>query len=142
MNDISIFLIRVTLAWMFAYPLRLFINNFEGAKNAAGLINRKFSTILAIIMIIIMSVGSIFLLLGVFVTFVGWLFFLYSCLGYYVHKKLAKQCIKLNTHDSEIYNIAISGQVSSAWKNIPICTLSILIIINGAGNFVFNWRML
>jgi uncharacterized membrane protein YphA (DoxX/SURF4 family) len=133
MGDISLFLIRITLAWMFAYPLHLFFNNFQGAKAAAGLINDRMSTFLAIIMMAIMLVGSILLLLGVFVKEVAILFFIYSCLGYYAHKKLANQSVKLKTSESSIHDIAISGQTSSAWKNIPICTLAVLLIINGPG---------
>jgi len=135
MNDIAILVLRVGVAWIFAYPLHLFWQNFNAAKQAAGLINQKYSMPLAIIMLLVMALGSLAVLLGIYIKLASLCLLIFSLLGVYAHTKLSKLGQSFKNADNILVSIATEGQLTSAWKNYPIAAVCIFLVIVGGGKY-------
>lgn len=131
MNDLGLLILRITVSWMFLYPLKLFYMNFTEAKQVASLVNHKHKSSLAILMLSSMLFGGLFILLGIFVREASIVLSVFSLVGIYAHKKLAKISIDI-IGPQELKNLAFGGHTSSAWKNVPILgILSYLVIVGG-----------
>lgn len=135
MNDLAILILRVGIAWMFAYPLHLFWKNFNGAKQAASLINKKYSFYLAIIMLLIMTICSLTILLGICVRTSSFCLLVFSLLGVYAHTKLSNISKSIEDGNAILKSIAVEGQLTSAWKNYPIVTICLYLLLIGGGKY-------
>lgn len=145
MDIIAFFSLRIILAWMFLYPLKNLLADWEGTKNLVGLLSPIGKNFIAILMILAMIIGAISILFGIYAQIGSAILFVYSLIGAYIHYKLAKEASKKELSDSankidkeiliETKSLGIVGNVTSAQKNFVIAGALLFITLMGSGPY-------
>lgn len=145
MEAIAFVVLRVVLAWIFLYPLKALLSDWEGTVDLVGLIAPCKPHFFAVIMVLVMIAGSLSVLLGFYAQIGAILLFVYSLIGFVVHYKLSQQeaAFELSAEASEsdkavleqAKGLGIVGHVTSAQKNIVIAAALWVIIFLGSGPY-------
>ena len=137
-------LVRITLAWLFLYPLIAIFKDWKGMVDGMGLLTPYCHRLMAFLMVIVMIVSALSVLLGFYGQIGGLLMCLYCLVGVLFHYRLANTVIggthlseQANAQDTSAYQTArgvgILGHITSAEKNIPIAAMGFYLFVMGSG---------
>lgn len=136
-------LLRIVYAWMFLFPLKNLLYDWQGSKDLVGLLCPYAQTFSAILMIIVMTTGSLSILVGFYGQLGGAMLFAYCLLGAIVHYRLAKQALPLTLNQNascedknilaQAKTLATVGNITSAQKNFVLAAVGLYFMLIGTG---------
>ena len=94
-TTIAWLVLRIVYAWLFLYPLRVLLKDFEPTVNLVALIAPYKPRFFAVLMVIVMIFGALMILFGVYARFAGFMLCIYNIVGMVVHYKLAASTVDL-----------------------------------------------
>lgn len=145
METAALIFLRIVLAWMFLYPLKDLLADWKGTVNLVRLITPFFPNLFALLMILVMFLGSLSILFGVYAQIGASFLFIYSLVGVIVHYQLSQQ-IKTQSLSDEASKddravlektkaLGVAGNNTSAQKNIVVAAALLVIVLLGSGPF-------
>ena len=136
-------MLRLVFVGVFCYPLPGLIRDWSSTQMLVRFISPVFVKSFSVLVIIVMIVGSLSILLGVYAQIGGILLCIYSMLGIRVHYMLAKsiQSLALPAGSSkravnvfqQSQSIGISGHLASAQENTVLAAVALMYAIIGSG---------
>ena len=135
-------ILRIMYAWMFLYPLKVLLSDWQVTKNTVALIvPKRLVPLSSILMVIVMIIGALSILLGFYAQIGGLLLLVYCLMGAVVHYKLAKliinhQAIANQSNNAalqEVIDMGVVGNVSSAQKNFVLAAVAFFFMLLGSG---------
>lgn len=142
--EIAAFLVlRILFSWIFFRPLPGLLKDFQGAVGLTRLIIPFWPTLFTLLMFVVMIIGGISILFGLYAQIGGIFLFIYCLMGYVVHKRLANQasCANLSISASEqdqqvletTVTLAAVGNMTSAQKNLVLAGVACFFLLMGSG---------
>ena len=135
--------LRIIYAWMFIYPLKALLQDWQGTVGMVSLIVPAAPRLGAVLMVMVMLAGGLMILLGIYAQIAGLLLAIYCLLGYRVHQHFARSAtaLKLDNEaprrDCNILNqarqLAEVGHITSAQKNMVLAAVGVFFFLMGAG---------
>ena len=145
LNAIAWLVLRVVFVWLYLYALKGLLMDWQSAQNLVKIITPHYTQFLAVLMILVMAVGAIMILFGIYAQIAGLLLLIYNLIGAKVHYTLAKtiQVSELyspisdtdNNTLNEIKTLGAIGHITSAQKNFVLAALAFFFLIVGTGPF-------
>lgn len=145
MDTLAWLIIRIAYAWMFIYPVKSLMQDWQGTKLMMDLLVPKslgLQALTAAIMLVIMLFGGLMILFGVYAQIAGLILCIYSIIGYFIHTKLAqsafvmKNKFEIKAHQDEILDLeklAFIGHTTSAQKNFVLAAMGLMFFLLGSG---------
>ena len=145
-NHVAAWLIlRIVYAWMFLYPLKVLLKDFNGVVGLTKLVVPIAAPFFAVVMLFTMFFGALSILLGVYAQLAGFALLLYCVLGAVVHYRLAGQAQQIllsqdaSAQDKQslqnAIQLAIGGHVTSAQKNFVLAAVACFFMLMGSGPY-------
>jgi len=145
MEILSFIILRIVLAWMFLYPLKGLLKDWNGTVGLAGLVSSFAAKYLAILMILAMFIGAVSILFGIYAQAGAAMLLIYTLIGIKVHYKLSQKIASLNLNTvackedcnilAETKQLGIVGHITSAQKNVVIAGALFFITLMGSGPY-------
>ena len=145
MEIVACIVLRLVLAWFFLDPVKGLISDWDASVELVKSIIPFQPQCFAILMIIVMIVGSLSVLFGIYAQIGAGCLLIYTLMGVVVHyrlgntlsdMRLTKTAVKA---DKTIFETAkalgIQGHMTSAKKNIVIVAALLQIVLLGSGPF-------
>jgi uncharacterized membrane protein YphA (DoxX/SURF4 family) len=136
-------LLRVVYAWMFLYPIKGLLSDWQASIDMVKLIMPWQTSIVAYAMIVIMFLGALSILFGIYAKIAGFFLLIYCLIGARLHYLLAynakaMRLSELASEDdratfSQLGNFAVVGHVTSAQKNFVLASVAAFFMIMGSG---------
>ena len=143
MEDIAWLVLRISYAIVFLFPLKDLLKNFSASVALVKVIIPFQSQFFAVVMIVVMVLGALSVLLGIYAQIAGFFLLIYCLFGMVVHYRLAKHIatIQLNTAASqkdiaafnEAATLGIVGHQTSGLKNIVLAAVACFFMLVGSG---------
>ncbi len=140
--------LRIVYAWMFLYPLKVLLADFNATVGLVGLIAPFKPRLCAYLMVAVMIVGSLMILFGIYAQIGGILLMFYCLIGVVVHNKLAQQALsaKLSPGASDsdkgvlksTADLGAVGNFTSAQKNYVLAAVGFFFFLMGSGPWSFT----
>lgn len=145
MDFAAFIVLRIVIAWLFLFPLKVLLSDWPAAVDTVKLVAPIFPSFFAVIMVLVMIVGAFSILLGAFAQIGAALLIIYCLIGVVVHYKLAglaansKLSASASKEDRAVSQklsaLAILGNQTSGQKNIVIAAALFFILMIGSGPF-------
>lgn len=145
MEILSFIILRIVLAWMFLYPLAGLIKDWDGTLGLTGLVSNIATKYLAVLMVLVMFIGGVSILFGIYAQLGAAMLFIYTLIGIKVHYKLSQKIARFNLSNlaskedcniiSETKQLGIVGHITSAQKNVVIAGALLFITLMGSGPY-------
>lgn len=150
--EIAAFVVlRLILAWMFLYPLKAQLSDWDATVGLVDLIAPFQPQLFAVLMVLTMIAGSLSVLFGLFAQVGAALLMIYSLIGVLVHYKLSRLVAGLRLSasatiaDQQILekakHLGVVGNVTSAQKNIVIASALWVIVCLGSGPYSLSGNL-
>jgi len=135
--------LRGVYAWMFLYPAWGLLRDWENTVQTTSLLFRKFPSFFAFGSLLIMIVGAISILLGVYgqIAAVGLVAF--NLGGALLHYRLARLVKQLHLSEEatpvdrgaldKAATLGVVGHVTSAEKNFVLAAVALFFVLKGTG---------
>lgn len=144
--ELAAFLVlRIIIAWLFLFPLKVLLSDWPAAVDTVKLVAPIFPGLFAVLMVLVMIVGAVSILLGAFAQVGAALLLIYCLVGVVVHYKLAGLATQLTLSESaskddraisqKLTALAVLGNQTSGQKNIVIAAALFFILMIGSGPF-------
>ena len=138
MNMIGLLLLRIGFAWIFLYPLPGLLKNWQITVDTTKLLFAWKPSFFAVISCLVMFVGALGVLLGIFPRICALTLFFFNIGGAQIHFSLGKLAQTLAAKDNQasskqIADLAVVGHVTSAQKNYVIAAVSLFFVFSGTG---------
>jgi uncharacterized membrane protein YphA (DoxX/SURF4 family) len=141
MDVLAWLILRIVYAWMFLYPLKDLLKDWQGALSLTKLVVPfpKLVPLFTFAMLAIMLLGGLSILLGFYGQLASAALLVYCLMGARVHYCLANKAKKLNLKENgackEAIQLAILGHVTSAQKNFVLAAVACFFILMGTGPY-------
>lgn len=145
LTAIAFLILRITIAWLFLFPLKQFIPNWKTTVNMVRFLIPFQPQLFAIAMVIVMFFGSLSILFGYYAQVAAFFLAIQCLLGFHIHQKYAQQIMtfqlssQASPEDRNILKYAkglgIMGNKTSGQKNIVIAVMLLFIILGGSGPY-------
>lgn len=126
--------LRIVYAWLYLYPVIALIKNWQETVDTASLLFKNKPKEFTIVSVVIMIIGALSILLGIYGRIGGVLLLFFNLGGAYIHYQLANRAkdfgIEANT---SLVKLAVLGNVSSAQKNLVLAAVAFFFMIQGTG---------
>lgn len=137
--------LRIVFSWMYLYPIIGLLKDRTGLVETTRLLFKWKPAFFAGVSIIVMIIGALSILLGVYAQLGGLLLFIFTIGGTVVHYRLAKFAeVDLSNPDKmKLAKLAVVGHVTSAQKNFVLAAVAIFFFLLGSGPLSFTanlWR--
>lgn len=128
--------VRIVYAGFFLYALKALFADWQGTIGLVKLIMpASLAPLGAVGMVIVMLLGALGILFGVYGQIAGLLLCVYCLLGACVHYRLAKTA-PIDSSDPQIKSgamLAVVGHVTSAQKNFVLAAMAFFFMLMGTG---------
>lgn len=142
-QELAWLMLRVMYAWMFLFPLKDILRDFDAATEVVRLIMPFQTRFFTVIMILVMVLGGFSILLGAYGQIAGVFLLIYCLLGVAVHYRLSDEisALKLSAEasrgDRERFGDAVAlgilGNQTSGQKNIVLAAVAFFFMLMGTG---------
>ncbi len=126
--------LRIVYAWMYLYPLIALFKNWQGTIDTTALLFKKQPKTFTIASVLVMIIGGLSILLGIYARIGGILLLIFNIGGAYIHYQLANRAKAFSANPNSILvNLAVLGNVSSAQKNFVLAAVAFFFMLQGSG---------
>ncbi|AHE67770.1 DoxX family protein [Legionella oakridgensis] len=150
--EIAAFVVlRIILAWMFLYPLKAQLSDWDATVELVDLIAPFQPQLFAVLMVFVMIAGSLSVLFGIYAQVGAACLMIYSLIGVLVHYKLSRLITSFylsataSNADQKILekvqSLGVVGHVTSAQKNIVIASALWVIVCLGSGPYSLSGNL-
>lgn len=135
-------ILRIVYAWLYLYPIKSLISNWNDTLNMVRLVAPWQTNVFAVLTIIVMAVGGLSILFGIYARVGGFLLLFYNLIGFFVHFRTAKLIQQLGSETispqdeeriSKLVELGTIGHMTSASKNIVLAAVAYFFILMGSG---------
>lgn len=142
-NDISWIILRFAYAWVFLYPVSGLVKNWSGTVATTGLLFKKFPELFAGVSVLVMAVGGLSILFGIYGRVGAAVLLVFNLGGAVIHYRIADQAqntslsAAASAEDHKTVELlamtAAVGHTTSAWKNFVLAAVAFFFLLQGTG---------
>lgn len=136
-------ILRICFAGLFLFALKDLLKNIDASINLVKLIIPYKAHFFTIVMFIVMLLGALSILFGIYAQIAGFFLLFYCLCGVVVHYRLANRIatIQLSTapsqedkkHLEEVVALGVVGNQTSGQKNIVLAAVACFFMLLGSG---------
>lgn len=127
-------MLRIVYAWLYLYPLMTLSKNWQTTVATTALLFTKHAQQCARVSVVVMVIGAISILFGIYARIGGILLLFFNLGGAYIHYRLADQAEGFAAEgNTTLVNLAMVGNVSSAQKNFVLAAVAFFFMVQGSG---------